>query len=160
MSGVAPAKPVNIHATGVVLAGIGVILRGPSGAGKSLLALSLLDRQALRGAPGFLVADDRLDLTVAGGRLHMTAPATIAGQIELRGRGIVNRPFVATAPVDLVIDLVDQLERMVEETALSTDLLGVTLARCPVPRRGVIDPIHQLLLVDEALHGPGLAGER
>jgi hypothetical protein len=40
---------------------------------------------------------------------------------------------------------------MVEEEALFTDLEGVRLARAPVPRRGIVDPIHQLLLVMEAL---------
>ena len=41
----------NIHATGLVLGGHGLILRGPSGAGKSLLALELLDEWEVRGLP-------------------------------------------------------------------------------------------------------------
>ena len=66
----------------------------------------------------------------------MRAPKAIEGLIELRGRGIVNRPFVAEAPLHLVIDLVDTLERMVEEDALSTDSLGVDAgARAGAPRR-------------------------
>ena len=35
---------INIHATGLVLGEIGLILRGPPGAGKSLLALELIDQ--------------------------------------------------------------------------------------------------------------------
>jgi serine kinase of HPr protein (carbohydrate metabolism regulator) len=138
---------VNIHATGVLVGNRGVLIRGASGAGKSLLGLELLARHA--GAR--LVADDRLDVEPGGTGLLMRAPPALAGRIELRGRGIVARPYISPAPVDLVVDLVDDLVRMLEETALTTDLLGVTLPRCPVPRRGVVDPAHQLLLVEEAL---------
>ena len=48
-------------------------------------------------------------------------------------------------------DLVPGLERMVEEDALETTLLGVSLPRCPVPQAGVVDARHQLLLIREAL---------
>jgi serine kinase of HPr protein (carbohydrate metabolism regulator) len=146
-------ESLNIHATGVLVAGRGVLIRGPSGAGKSLLALELLARHA--GAR--LVADDRVDIEPQGTGLLMRAPPALAGRIELRGRGIVARPFVSPAPVDLVVDLVDDLARMLEETALTTDLLDVTLPRCPVPRRGVADPAHQMLLVEEALSALGCA---
>ncbi|HTJ58124.1 MAG TPA: hypothetical protein VL418_11225 [Devosiaceae bacterium] len=151
-----PVKPLNIHATGLVLDGVGVLLRGPSGAGKSLLALELIERQALRGGVGQLVADDRVDLSAEDGRLLMHTPPAIAGLIELRGWGIVGRPYIESATVDLVVDLVDALARMLEPEELETDLLGVTLPRCPVPRRGVIDSAHQLLLVGEALGSPDI----
>jgi len=147
---------INIHATGIVLDGAGILLRGPSGAGKSLLALELLDRQALRGASGTLVADDRVDLTVEGGTVVMSTPKAIAGLVELRGRGIIRRPFIGSARLHIVVDLVDELTRMLEDDALATDLLGVTLPRCPVPRRGVTDSAHQMLLVGEALDALGL----
>jgi HPr kinase/phosphorylase len=149
---------LNVHATGLVLGDIGVVLRGPSGAGKSLLALELLDRQAMLGEDGFLVSDDRIDLMLEQGSIIMHAPSAIAGLIELRGRGIVSRPFREQAPLHLVVDLVDDLVRMVEEDALQTDLLGVTVPLCPVPRRGVVDSAHQLLLVGEALRS--LAGNK
>lgn len=145
----------NIHATGLVLDGIGLILRGPSGAGKSLLALELIDEWEARGLPAQLVSDDRVDLVPGVMGLTMRAPERIAGLAELRGRGIVRRPFVAEAPLHLVIDLVDTLERMVEEDALVTELFGVTLPRAPVPRNGVVDARHQLLLIREALRALG-----
>ncbi|MGN6100875.1 MAG: HPr kinase/phosphorylase [Devosia sp.] len=148
-------SPVNIHGTGVLLGGTGVLIRGPSGAGKSLLALELLEREALRGRSGQLIGDDRLDVAVESERLVMRGPANIAGLIELRGRGIVERPFAPEAPVHLVVDLVETLVRMVEEAELETDILGVTVPRCPVPRRGVIDAAHQLLLVGEAMAALG-----
>jgi serine kinase of HPr protein (carbohydrate metabolism regulator) len=144
-------KPHNVHATGLVLDGVGLLLRGPSGAGKSLLALELIDEWEAWGRPAFLVSDDRVDLVAGAMGLTMRAPPRIAGLAELRGRGIVSRPYVAEAPLHLVIDLVETLERMVEEEALTTELLGVTLPRAPVPRSGVIDARHQLLLIREAL---------
>ena len=141
----------NIHATGLVLGKTGLILRGVPGAGKSILALELLDEWELRGAPAKLVSDDRIDIEATSGGLVMHAPRAIEGLIELRGRGIVARPFVRRAPLHLVIDLVDTLERMVEEDALVTTLEGIALARCPVPRAGTVDSRHQVLLIREAL---------
>jgi len=142
---------VNIHATGLVLGRTGLILRGAPGSGKSILALELLDEWALRGVPAKLVSDDRIDIEPTPGGLVMHAPRAIEGLIELRGRGIVSRPFLRRAPLHLVIDLVDGLERMVEEDALVTALEGVTLARCPVPRAGLVDSRNQMLLIREAL---------
>jgi len=155
-------QPENVHATGLVLGTTGVILRGPSGAGKSLLALELLDAWEARGMPARLVSDDRIDLLAETGGVTMRAPRSIEGLIELRGRGIVSRPFIRMAPLHLVVDLVPELERMVEEDALVTELLGVTLPRCPVPQAGIIDARHQLLLIKEALRAitPGKPAAR
>ncbi|MHB1110618.1 MAG: HPr kinase/phosphorylase [Devosia sp.] len=141
----------NIHATGLVLDKAGLILRGPSGSGKSLLALSLLDEWEIRGLPASLVSDDRVDMAAEAGGLVMYPPKPIEGLIELRGRGLVSRPFAAKARVHLVVDFVDRLERLPEEDALVTELFGVRLARCPLPKDGVIDSRHQLLLVREAI---------
>ena len=141
----------NIHATGLVLDKTGLILRGPSGAGKSLLALELLDEWEARGLAAKLVSDDRIDVEATPKGLVMHAPKAIEGLIELRGRGIVSRPFADRAPLHLVVDLVDALDRMVEEDALVTTLDGVSVARCPVPRAGIVDSRHQVLLIREAL---------
>lgn len=150
----------NIHATGLLLGTTGLILRGPSGAGKSLLALELLDEWEARGLEARIVGDDRLDIEVGKSGIIMHSPKAIAGLVELRGRGIVSRPFVEKAPVHLVIDLVDEVERMVEEDALTTELFGVKLARCPVPRSGKVDGRHQLLLIREALRALSTAKGR
>jgi len=147
----------NIHATGLVLDKIGIVFRGPSGSGKSVLALQLMDEWEARGLDAKLVSDDRIDIEAGKASLTMYAPKAIEGLVELRGRGIVSRPFVSKAPVHLVVDMVDTLERMVEEDALETELEGVTLPRCPVPRAGIIDSRHQILLIREAiraLEGP------
>lgn len=141
----------NLHGTGLVLGGIGVMLRGRSGAGKSLLALQLLDAWRDRGLEAFLVADDRLDIEVRRGRLVMTAPPNIAGLIELRGRGIVRRPMKEKANLDLIVDMTEELIRFHEDEALAIELEGVRVAHCPVPERGVVDSAHQMLLVSEAI---------
>jgi HPr kinase/phosphorylase len=141
----------NIHGTGLVLGGYGVLLRGQSGAGKSLLALQLLDTWRDRGQEGLLVADDRIDMNVVNGELIMSAPPEIAGLIELRGRGIVSRPLRERARLDLVVDLVGELIRFLEEDDLVTEIDGIACVRCPVPERSVVDSAHQILLVGEAL---------
>lgn len=141
----------NLHGTGIVLDGHGLMLRGRSGSGKSLLALQLLDTWRARGGEAFLVADDRVNVDVRDERLEMSAPPTIAGLIELRGRGIITRPFRQTAWLDLVVDMTGELVRFLEEEEFVTTLETVKLARCPVPERGVIDSAHQILLVSEAL---------
>lgn len=143
-------KPVNVHGTGLVLGELGVLLRGPSGAGKSVLSMALLDRWEGRGLPAFLVADDRVDIADEGDRLVMLAPPQLAGLIELRGRGIVSRPHREWAQLHLVIDLVPELTRMVEEDDLQIEFFGRTLPRAPVPHAGVVGLGHQILLVAEA----------
>ena len=147
----------NIHATGLVLDKTGLILRGVSGAGKSLLALELIDEWEARGLAAKMVSDDRIDIEATAKGLVMHAPKSIEGPVELRGRGIVSRPFVNKAPLHLVVDLVDTLERMVEEDALVTELDGVTIARCPVPKAGKVDSRHQVLLIREALRALSVA---
>lgn len=142
---------VNLHGTGLVLGGYGIMLRGRSGSGKSLLALQLLDEWRDSGKSAFLVADDRIDISVAKGELVMSAPASIAGLIELRGRGIVTRASVNSARLHLVVDMVGELIRFLEEGDFVTELEGVALPRCPVPERGVVDSAHQILLIREAL---------
>ena len=86
---------MRIHASCAAREGQGVLLLGPSGSGKSDLLLRLLDR-------GFaLVADDRVDL--ADG--IASAPAALAGLVEIRGLGVVKLPHLASAPVALAVAL-------------------------------------------------------
>ncbi len=145
----------NIHATGIVLDGIGVIFRGPPGSGKSVLALDLCDWWEAKGLPASLVSDDRVEIVAGDGELTMHPAPNIAGLIELRGRGIVKRSHLEAAPVDLVVDLVDTLERMLEDDALTIELFGVNVARVPVPQAGTVDGRHQSLLVREAIRALG-----
>lgn len=141
----------NIHATAISLDGRGVLLRGPSGSGKSLLALYLLDVFGARGREAMLVSDDRVDVDLDGGTIRLFAPPAIAGLIELRGRGVVERPYRDGVKLDLVVDFVPTLVRMPEEHDFITELLGVEIARCPVPRAGIAGIEHQRLLIEAAL---------
>jgi serine kinase of HPr protein (carbohydrate metabolism regulator) len=104
----------TLHATGVAIEGRTVLLCGPSGSGKSDLALRLIDRGAL------LVSDDYTLVKRVDGRLIATAPSTIAGQMEVRGIGIVALPHQDEAPIALLIDLCEQVERMPMERASRT----------------------------------------
>ncbi len=61
----------------------GVLLLGPPGSGKSDLALRLIES-------GFrLVADDRVDIETTPEGAFASAPAALAGLIEVRGIGIL-----------------------------------------------------------------------
>jgi HPr kinase/phosphorylase len=117
-------EPLQIHATCVADGDGAVLLRGASGAGKSDLAFRLIDR-GMR-----LVADDRVDLRRAGGRLLAAAPATLRGLIELRGIGIVRLDAIAAeAAVTLVVDLVPRaaVERLPDPAM--AEYLGLSVPR-------------------------------
>ncbi|MBB3692386.1 HPr kinase/phosphorylase [Sphingomonas sp. BK580] len=125
--------PVTLHATAVALGGRAVLLTGPSGAGKSDLALRLIDRGAE------LVADDYTMLVHDGGDLVAGSPATIAGRMEVRGLGIVDRPYRRVAPVALVVALGEEGERMPEPRWI--ELAGVTLPEIVIDPRWPSAPI-------------------
>ena len=109
---------IRLHGTSVALGGDGVLLRGPSGCGKSDLALRLIDGGAR------LIADDQTELRLSGHDVIASPPATIAGQLEVRGVGILRLPFASRVPLRLVVDLVppETVERMPEEA--HRELLG------------------------------------
>lgn len=135
----------TIHATAVLVGATAILIRGPSGAGKSRLALDLIGLAAAGVVPfARLVADDRVDLAVASGRLLARPPAALAGLIERRGEGIVPAPFEPVAVLGLVVDLaVADAARMPEAESLWTVLCGVRLPRLPVARGG--DPVRLVL---------------
>jgi serine kinase of HPr protein (carbohydrate metabolism regulator) len=96
----------SIHASAVLVGSGAVLIRGPSGAGKSALALGLL-QAAQTGAVTFarLVADDRVMLDVAHGRLLARPVPALEGLLEVRGLGLVRLPFEPAAVVSHVVDL-------------------------------------------------------
>ena len=97
-------SPLRMHGSCAARDGQAVLLIGPPGAGKSDLVLRLLGR-------GFdLVADDQVD--IADGQV--TAPAALAGLLEVRGLGILRLPHVPTAHLALVADLGQRAERLPE----------------------------------------------
>jgi len=72
----------------MVLGATGFLVTGPSRSGKSALALALISEVRRRGRFAALIADDRVDLTLANERIVARCPASIRGLIEIRGSGI------------------------------------------------------------------------
>lgn len=120
----------KIHGTCVSIGQTGVLIRGPSGAGKSDLALRLIDRGAV------LVADDYCEVEKKDGVIVLRAPHIIAGQMEVRGLGIVRVAHMSSAKLGLIVDLADNtaIERLPEK--LTEDLAGVRVKWMSV------DPFH------------------
>lgn len=95
----------TIHATTVAIGGRGVLITGPPGSGKSDLALRLIDRGAT------LVSDDRTTVRAEGGRAIASAPAAIAGRLEVRKLGILACDHVQAA-LALCVALGEESERL------------------------------------------------
>jgi len=116
-----------VHGTCVALGRRGALLRGGSGSGKSDLALRFL---ALAGDGEMrpnLVADDQVLVAASGhGQLLASPPDAIAGQMEIRGLGIVAVPYLAEAELVLVCELVSEedVPRMPDEPWDRTEIAG------------------------------------
>ncbi len=110
----------TLHASCVALDGRAVLITGISGSGKSDLSLRLLDR-------GFtLVSDDQTIVRKQGDKLIASAPATIAGKLEIRGVGIVAMETVSDVPVALLVDLTSDIQRLPDDNR-ERPVLGVAL---------------------------------
>lgn len=129
-----------VHASCVVAGTAGVLIRGPSGAGKSTVALALIDKCRSDGRFAALVSDDRVILAETNARIIASAPSSIAGLVEQRGRGIRNLPNLPSAVVRLIVDLLPEaeVERMPEPEALVSRLNDIAIALQPVPERNVV----------------------
>ena len=116
----------TIHASAIVYGEHGFLLRGPPGSGKSLLTLELTgaacDGQFIR-----LVADDRVQLIAASGRLIARPPAAIRGLLEIRNIGIVTAPYEPACVVRGLIDLDGDAARMPQGCDAIIELLGIHL---------------------------------
>ena len=110
----------TLHASCVALDGRAVLITGISGSGKSDLSLRLIDR-------GFvLVSDDQTIVRKSGEKLIATAPATIAGKLEIRGVGIVEMATVKDVQVVLIVELTSDIQRMPDDSR-ERPVLGVKL---------------------------------
>lgn len=117
---ITPLSSETLHMSCVAIDGHGVLIEGPSGAGKSDLALRLIDRGAV------LVSDDYTVLTNRDGALHAAPPTRIAGLIEVRGLGLITRPFVSDCAAALLVSLSDEPERLPETTPVR-EIAGVAI---------------------------------
>ncbi len=93
------------HASCIAIDGAGVMITGHSGSGKSDLALRLIDRGAV------LISDDYVDLSLDHDQILLTAPAKIAGKIEIRSLGIFDYAHVSDIPLMLQVHLKPQPDR-------------------------------------------------
>ncbi len=153
-----PDASPTIHATAVLLDGLGVLIRGESGSGKSRLALALLDAVGCRTSPGAgdrttspnaLIGDDWLALSHDETQALVSPGPNLAGLIEVRGIGILGLPWRDRAALHLLVDLkhLEEMERLPE--VRTQEFEGQNLHHVAVP---VGDLSHQCLLVRTALH--------
>jgi HPr kinase/phosphorylase len=92
-----------IHGTAVEIGGWAVLLIGASGTGKSDLALRLIDRGAT------LVGDDYVDLDAD---CTISPAPALAAKLEVRGIGIIERPYSVNSPLRLIIELGEDGDRL------------------------------------------------
>lgn len=122
-----------IHGTCLSVGGEGVLLLGQPGSGKSDLALRLIDGAGTglsgiaRGAK--LVADDQVVVRRSGSRLIASAPAALAGKLEIRGLGIVDVDTALEAELKLAVRLspATDIERLPDLTRARMEILGATI---------------------------------
>lgn len=121
-----------IYATCVACAGRAALLRGPSGSGKSDLALRFL---WLPLESCGLVADDQVHVEREDGALYASAPAAIAGLIEVRGIGLRPVPALPRTRLRLVVDLVpdSDVPRLPPEPLPEVEILGIGLPHLRLP---------------------------
>jgi len=127
-------RSASVHASCVLVGARAVLIRGPSASGKSQLALELI-QAAASGSLRFarLVADDRVHLAPAGGRLLARPAEALAGLIEVRGVGLLRLPYEPCAVVGLVVDLAaTDGSRLPGSEQREAAIDGIVLPRLPV----------------------------
>jgi serine kinase of HPr protein (carbohydrate metabolism regulator) len=154
--------PDTEHGTAIAVSGRAALIVGPSGAGKSDLALRCLAvaPTALIPAAAQLVGDDRVIISLASGQLRVAAPEAIRGKLEVRGMGIVEVPYVASADLALVVELVapGTVERLPDPLP-TRRFMGVSVPLLRLAPFEVAAPVKLLLALSLATQSPGKAPE-
>lgn len=101
------SNELSKHATLVEINGKGVLLCGKSGVGKSDLAFRLIENYGAK-----LVADDIVIFSAEDDELYGEAPENLCGLLEVRGVGISQYPYEQKCTIDLVVDLLDEQEKI------------------------------------------------
>ena len=142
----------TLHAGCVVIGEAGILIRGVSGSGKSLLAGRLIDAARAQGLFARLVADDRVALTLTGGRLVARPNRAIAGKMEVRGLGIAAAPHEDAAVIRLVVDcVIETPSRLPDDAERSVTIDGVVLPRVLSQAAGLMPIWIMLGLTDRTL---------
>ena len=123
-----------IHGTCLAIGGTGVLLLGAArlrqvrpGAAPDRRVGHRPLRQYPRSAR--LVADDQVAVRKAGTALMASAPAALAGKLEIRGLGIVELPAQAEAALRLAVRLTPaaEIERLPDLARARMDILGIAI---------------------------------
>jgi HPr kinase/phosphorylase len=143
----------TIHASAVLVGARAVLIRGPSGAGKSRLALDLIQAAHAGSLPfARLVADDRVLLEAAHGRLLARPAETLAGLLEVRGAGILRLAHEPCAVVGFVVDLAaEDAERLPQARRREAEIHGILLPRLALADRVAALPL-LLALITSSKH--------
>lgn len=139
----------NIHATAIIVDGIGLLFVGPSGAGKSALAFDCIAEARISGKPAALISDDRVIISRQNGHIIGHGPASIRGLLELRHSGIVRMEWVEQAPLHYAIMPVvsaeaDRLPPEHEQFEVARDI-QLPAIRVPRPVRFPLSHIFALI---------------
>lgn len=136
----APAqRTVYVHASCICLGEAGVLVRGPSGSGKSALCSLLVAEAQGTGRFARWVGDDRIGLTVHGGRVLARPHPAIAGRAEWRGLGPVPVRWEEAVRLSLVVDFGGgPPSRLPEDDETVTEVLGVCL---PLMKAAAGEPV-------------------
>lgn len=94
--------PFSLHASAISYNGKGIVFVGESGSGKSDMTLRMVDRGAS------LIGDDRVLFIHKNKSVIVMPHPEIAGQIEVRGVGICKTNFVRSAPLAMIVRLMDK----------------------------------------------------
>jgi HPr kinase/phosphorylase len=124
----------TVHASAVLVGARAVLIRGPSGSGKSRLALDLIEAARIGSLPfARLVADDRVHLGAANGRLLARPAEALAGLLEVRGVGLRRVIHEPCAVVGWIVDLAAaEAPRLPDATGRTTEIDGISLPRLAV----------------------------